>query len=178
MTEYDLQLVDTLETSEYITGELSDDDLDIPAHMVPPNPEDADILPSQSHPSYPYGNPNSSKHPSSRPRLPKDLTSRALYQDGGSQRSDMNAALLWKDLAMDILLPVDEEKEAERRAATARKMASGAAANHQTHAQQHQQPADQTLEEEDEGDEDDDEENDENGNEEEDDEDEEGSFEE
>jgi hypothetical protein len=59
MTSHDLQILDTLGTSDYINGELSDDgeqynvfvmvmsiqldaELDIPPHMVPPNPDDSD----------------------------------------------------------------------------------------------------------------------------------------
>jgi hypothetical protein len=59
MTSQDLQILDTLGTSDYIKGELSDDgkrsqifilwlsaysilELDIPPHMIPPNPDDSD----------------------------------------------------------------------------------------------------------------------------------------
>lgn len=59
MTEYDLDVLDTIGTTDYITGELSDTgalshlgmlspnlpcqiEVDIPAHMVPPNPDDSD----------------------------------------------------------------------------------------------------------------------------------------
>ena len=68
MTANDLKVLDTVETLEYMSGELSDEELDIPAHMIPPNPDDSDILPSQVHPSYPYGNPTSIKHPRSEER--------------------------------------------------------------------------------------------------------------
>jgi hypothetical protein len=60
MTRNDIQILDTLDTPEYIKGELSDDgwslnqvcfnmlrpslELDIPPHMVPPNPDDSDSL--------------------------------------------------------------------------------------------------------------------------------------
>ena len=43
------------------------------------------------------------------------------YAGGG-----VNGSLRWRDLALDRLLPVDEEKEEAERAAQARKMASGA----------------------------------------------------
>ena len=46
------------------------------------------------------------------------------YAGGG-----VNGTLRWKDLALDILLPVDKEKEDAEKAAHARKMASGATAN-------------------------------------------------
>jgi len=158
MTEHELKVIDTIDSLEYISGEISDDDLDIPAHMIPPNPDDSDILPSQVHPSYPYGNPTNIRHPAARPRPPYDPTSRALFEDMGYAGGGVNGALRWKDLALERLLPVNEQKEEMRRAAEARKMANGATA--QVHHQQPQQPpaplagaADQTIEEEDEGEE-------------------------
>ncbi|KAF8449323.1 hypothetical protein L210DRAFT_2658672 [Boletus edulis BED1] len=129
MTEHDLRVIDTIDSLEYISGEISDDDLDIPAHMIPPNPDDSDILPSQVHPSYPYGNPTNIRHPAARPRPPYDPTSRALFEDMGYGGGGVNGALRWKDLAMEQLLPVDEEKEEMKRAAEARKMANGATAD-------------------------------------------------
>lgn len=91
------------------------------------------------------------------------------YAGGGA-----NGTLRWKDLALDILLPVDHEKEEAERAVQARKMASGATANqHQGPAQPQlppqQQlppppPVDTTMEEED-AEDDDENENDENGDE-------------
>ncbi|KAJ7233032.1 hypothetical protein C8J57DRAFT_168850 [Mycena rebaudengoi] len=129
MTNYDFQVLDTLETSDYLKGELASDDLNIPAHMVPPDPDDSDILPSQAHPSYPYGNPTNVKHPASRPRPPYDPSSRALFEDMGYAGGGVNGALRWRDLAMDQLLPVDEDKEEAKRAMEARKMASGASSS-------------------------------------------------
>ncbi|KAG5352407.1 hypothetical protein C0989_002438 [Termitomyces sp. Mn162] len=155
MTKHDLHILDTIETTEYMKGELSDDELDIPPHMVPPNPDDSDILPSQVHPSYPYGNPTNIKHPAARPRPPYDPSSRALFEDMGYGGGGINGALRWKDLAMDELLPVDETKEQAKRAMQARKMASGAS-NHNPQPPQHQapqNPPDQTIDEEDEEDE-------------------------
>ncbi|KIJ65206.1 hypothetical protein HYDPIDRAFT_39830 [Hydnomerulius pinastri MD-312] len=159
MTDHDLKVIDTIDSLEYISGELSDDELDIPAHMVPPNPDDSDILPSQVHPSYPYGNPTNIKHPAARPRPPYDPTSRALFEDMGYAGGGVNGALRWRDLALERLLPVDEQKEEMKRAAEARKMANGATS--QPHHQPQQQPplpppgaADQTIDEDD-GDEDD-----------------------
>lgn len=158
MTEHDLKVLDTIDSPEYISGELSDDELDIPAHMIPPNPDDSDILPSQVHPSYPYGNPTIIKHPAARPRPPYDPTSRALFEDMGYGGGGVNGSLRWRDLALDRLLPVNEEKEEIRRAAEARKMANGATS--QSQQQQQQQPppqpgvGDQTIDEEDEEEED------------------------
>lgn len=157
MTRHDLQILDTVETAEYMKGELSDDELDIPPHMVPPNPDDSDILPSQVHPSYPYGNPTNIKHPAARPRPPYDPSSRALFEDMGYAGGGINGALRWRDLALDELLPIDEEKEEAKRAIQARKMANSGTSNHNPQPQQQQNPgqgqANQTLEEEDEDDE-------------------------
>ncbi|KAJ3491373.1 hypothetical protein NLI96_g753 [Meripilus lineatus] len=148
MTQNDLDILDTIGTSDYFTGELSDSgtvprneyaessrftslaDIDIPSHMVPPNPDDSDVLPSQVHPSYPYGNPTNIKHPAAKPRRPYDPSSRALFEDMGYAGGGVNGSLRWKDLALDLLLPVDEEKEEAEKAAQARKMASGVTANH------------------------------------------------
>ncbi|KIP09280.1 hypothetical protein PHLGIDRAFT_126435 [Phlebiopsis gigantea 11061_1 CR5-6] len=126
MTDYDLDVLDTIGTTDYMTGELSDTEVDIPPHMVPPNPDDSDVLPSQVHPSYPYGNPTHVKHPASLPRRPYDPSSRALFEDMGYAGGGVNGSLRWRDLALDQLLPVDEEKEEAERAVQARKMASGA----------------------------------------------------
>ena len=115
------------------------------------------VLPSQVHPSYPYGNPTNIKHPAARPRPPYDPSSRALFEDMGYGGGGVNGALRWRDLALDELLPVDEEKEAALRAMQARKMASGTS-NHnpQPHAQQlpPQPPQDQTIDEEEDEDDD------------------------
>jgi len=169
MTRHDLQILNTLETADYMKGELSDDELDIPPHMVPPNPDDSDILPSQVHPSYPYGNPTNIKHPAARPRPPYDPSSRALFEDMGYAGGGVNGALRWRDLALDELLPIDDEKEAAKRAMQARKMASGAS-NHNPQPQQQQQPPqlpqDQTVEELDEDDNEEEEEEESEGDEE------------
>ncbi|KAJ3555129.1 hypothetical protein NM688_g2747 [Phlebia brevispora] len=163
MTPEDLEVLDTIGTMDYISGDLSDTDIDVPAFMKPPNPDDSDVLPSEVHPSYPFGNPNSLKHPASRPRRPWDPSSRALFEDMGYAGGGVNGSLRWRDLALDILLPVDEEKEEAERAAHARKMASGIATSHPhpPHAMPQPQavpPAQTTVEEMDE----DDAENDEN----------------
>ncbi|KAJ3511238.1 hypothetical protein NLJ89_g4215 [Agrocybe chaxingu] len=177
MTNYDLLIIDTIETSEYIKGDLSDDDVAIPTHMIPPNPDESDILPSQMHPSYPYGNPNHKKHPAAKPRAIYDPHSRALFEDMRYGGGGVNGSLRWKDLALEELLPVDEAREEAKRAMQARKMASGAS-NNNPQAQQHpnQAPQAQPAEEDDDDDED---ENDENVNEsiDDDDEDDEGEEE-
>ena len=95
------------------------------------------------------------------------------YAGGG-----INGSLRWRDLGLEDLLPVDEEKEEAKRAMLARKMASGANNNPQT--QQVHNPAqaqqDQLIEEgegedenEDEDEDEDEDENDENNIDEEDD---------
>jgi hypothetical protein len=80
----------------------------------------------------------------------------------------INGALRWRDLALDELLPLDEEKEELKKAAEARKLASGTSSNQpQPHPHQHQQATqDQTMDEDEEDDE-----NDENDDNDEDDED-------
>ncbi|PCH38057.1 hypothetical protein WOLCODRAFT_130651 [Wolfiporia cocos MD-104 SS10] len=130
MTKHDIEVIDTIGTSDYLKGEISDDEVDIPPHMVPPNPEDSDVLPSQVHPSYPFGNPLHIKHPAAKPRRPYDPTSRALFEDMGYAGGGVNGSLRWKDLALDILYPVDEAREEAEKAAQARKLASGVSANH------------------------------------------------
>ena len=128
-------------------------------------------MPSQVHPSYPYGNPTNIKHPSSKPRPPYDPSSRALFEDMGYAGGGINGSLRWRDLGLEDLLPVDEEKEEAQRAIQARKLANGANNNPQT--QQVHNPAqaqqDQLNEEEeevevDEDEDEDEDENDENNN--------------
>ncbi|KAJ7173511.1 hypothetical protein C8R46DRAFT_1083035 [Mycena filopes] len=156
MSTYDLQVLDTLESGDYLKGNLASDDLTIPPHMVPPDPDDSDILPSQAHPSYPYGNPTNVKHPASRPRPPYDPSSRALFEDMGYDGGGVNGALRWRDLAMEYLLPLDETKEEAMRAVEARKMTTGG--SNTTAPQMTGMGQDQTV------DEDEDDENDENEN--------------
>ncbi|KAJ8692924.1 hypothetical protein PTI98_010189 [Pleurotus ostreatus] len=128
MAKGDLETLQTLETPDYIKGEISDDEMDFPTYMVPPNPDDSDILPSQVHPSYPYGNPTNPRHPAMKPRPLYDPMSKALFQDMGYD-GGVTGALRWKDLALEELLPIDEAKEEAVRAELARKMASGSASN-------------------------------------------------
>ena len=126
------------------------------------------------HPSYPYGNPTNIKHPAARPRPPYDPTSRALFEDMGYAGGGINGTLRWRDLALDELLPVDEEREEALRAIQARKMASGAPGHNPQPQHQHQAQADQTIDEdEDEDDEDEEEDEDEDDEDDDDDDDEE-----
>ncbi|KAJ7441864.1 hypothetical protein FB451DRAFT_1355434 [Mycena latifolia] len=139
MSAYDFQVLDTLESADCLKGELAD--LNIPPHMVPRTLMIL-ILPSQAHPSYPYGNPTNVEHPASRPCPPYDPSSRhgALFEDMGYDGGGVN------------------EKEEEKRAIEARKMASGAS---NATASQAGMGQDQTAEEDEED------ENDENENDEE-----------
>ena len=108
------------------------------------------------HPSYPYGNPTNIKHPAARPRPPYDPTSRALFEDMGYAGGGINGTLRWRDLALDELLPIDEEREEALRAIQARKMASGTPGHN---PQPQHQPQAQAIDEdeEEEGDDNDDE---------------------
>ncbi|GAA6010771.1 hypothetical protein JCM10207_005834 [Rhodosporidiobolus poonsookiae] len=47
------------EDDERLGWDLPDDDIQVPLHLLPPyqDEDDETILPSQAHPSYPYGNP-------------------------------------------------------------------------------------------------------------------------
>ncbi|RXW20445.1 hypothetical protein EST38_g5401 [Candolleomyces aberdarensis] len=161
MTRNELLTLDTIDTPEYIKGELDDNELEIPPHMVPPNPDDSDsahvYLPSQVHPSYPYGNPTSIKHPAVKPRIPYDPTSRALFEDMGFAGGGVNGQFRWKELALDQLLPIDEEREEQKRAAQARKMATGTTSHAPTTQQRGQTQAEGDNEDEDDEDEEDEE---------------------
>ena len=43
MTRHDLQIIDTIDTPEYMKEDEALE-LDIPPHMVPPNPDDSDSV--------------------------------------------------------------------------------------------------------------------------------------
>ena len=90
------------------------------------------MLPSVVHPSYPFGNPLSTKHPASRPKRPFEPSSRALFEDMVPLGAGVNGFLRWKELGLDTLLPVDEEAEKKVQAEQARKMANGAPAHQQS----------------------------------------------
>ncbi|KAI0079098.1 hypothetical protein K474DRAFT_1770524 [Panus rudis PR-1116 ss-1] len=156
MTDHELEVVDTIGSPDYLDFKMNVENVDVPPHMRPPNPEETEVLPSRMHPSYPYGNPFNPKHPANLPRIPYDPASRALFEDMGFGGGGVNGSMRWKELGLDLLLPVDREKEDAEKAAQARKMASG------THhppppppVQEHPQPQvapDPTDDEEDEDD--------------------------
>ncbi|CAE6350226.1 unnamed protein product [Rhizoctonia solani] len=102
--------------------------IDVPSHQVPPDPNDSDTLPSQVHPSYPYGNPTKPSHPVAFEPLGRG-SSRAYYDDMRFERLRRLDRLRWTNLALDLLLPIDHEREEALKAAAARRAASGAAAN-------------------------------------------------
>lgn len=112
--------------------------------MIPPNPDDSDRkshvyrikdmsehsdtvlgLPSHVHVSYPYGDPTRLTHPAAQPNRVMDPNSRYLYDETGGVGS-ANVGMVWRDLALDILLPKDATKEEAERAAKARRLANGA----------------------------------------------------
>ena len=109
----------------------------------------APVLPSQVHPSYPYGNPLSVKHPAALPRRPYDPTSRALFEDMGYGGGGVNGSIRWKDLALELLFPVDQAREDAEKAAQARQMASGTANNHPPAQPQPAQNNNATVEDDD-----------------------------
>jgi len=145
MTPSDLRTLDTLEGPDYMDGYLSDEDLDIPPGTKPPNPEESELLPSVVHPSYPFGNPLSIKHPASRPKRPFEPSSRALFEDMVPLGAGVNGFLRWKELGLDTLLPVDEEAEKKAQAEQARKMANGAPTHQQPSAPPPQPAQRQTV---------------------------------
>jgi len=87
-------------------------------------------LPSNVHISYPYGDPTRLTHPASQANRYLDPNSRAIYDDTGAGGAatgmgNVNVGMVWKDLALDLLLPVDPAKEEAARAAKARRLANG-----------------------------------------------------
>ncbi|KAG8801807.1 hypothetical protein FRC17_006543, partial [Serendipita sp. 399] len=98
--------------------------LQIPPYMIPPDPDDTECLPSNIHISYPYGDPTRLNHPANQANRRIDPNSRAIYDDTGGN-GNTNVGLVWKDLGLDILLPVDPVKEEAARAAKARRLANG-----------------------------------------------------
>lgn len=111
------------------------------------------------HPSYPFGNPLSIKHPASRPKRPFEPSSRALFEDMVPLGAGINGFLRWKELGLDTLLPIDEDAERKAQAEQARKMANGAPTHQQSTGpppqpvgMQRQTAETQTDEEGDEGD--------------------------
>ncbi|KAF8522994.1 hypothetical protein JB92DRAFT_3110302 [Gautieria morchelliformis] len=118
------ELIGSLDELTELDEELLGEELDIPIHAIPPNPDDCEALPSQVHPSYPYGDPTNVDHPASRPRTDGDPASRTLFVDSMYTRA-ATATLRWDDLALDHLLPLVKEKVKIDTAAAAREFAPG-----------------------------------------------------
>ncbi|QRV74167.1 hypothetical protein RhiJN_02181 [Ceratobasidium sp. AG-Ba] len=134
MSSFTLSGLDDLER-DWLEGSLKPDSpneelkaIDVPAHQVPPDPNDSDTLPSQVHPSYPYGNPTKPSHPVAVEPLGRG-SSRTYYDDMRFEKLRRLDRLRWTNLALDLLLPVDHEKEEALKAAAARRAASGATGN-------------------------------------------------
>ncbi|CAG8523306.1 15187_t:CDS:2 [Acaulospora colombiana] len=125
MTEAEIDSLEHLDDADYWDYAISDEELQIPPYMIPPDPDDNDCLPSSVHISYPYGDPTRLTHPATQPNRVVDPNSRALYDEQGGIAS-VNTGLLWKDLALDLLLPHNPAKEEAARAAKARRLANGA----------------------------------------------------
>ncbi|KAF8605959.1 hypothetical protein BDV93DRAFT_604964 [Ceratobasidium sp. AG-I] len=130
MSSFTLNGLDDLER-DWLEGSLKPDTIDVPTHQIPPDPNDSDTLPSQVHPSYPYGNPTKPSHPVAVEPLGRG-SSRTYYDDMRFEKLRRLDRLRWTNLALDLLLPVDHEKEEAMKAAAARRAASGATANNQS----------------------------------------------
>lgn len=125
MTEAEIDNLDHIDDADYWDHALSDEELQIPPNMVPPDPDDSDRLPSNVHVSYPYGDPTRLTHPAAQANRVMDANSRDLYDETGGI-GNVNVGMVWRDLALDFLLPKDTTKEEAERAAKARRLANGA----------------------------------------------------
>ncbi|KAF9506399.1 hypothetical protein BS47DRAFT_1352829 [Hydnum rufescens UP504] len=150
MTAEKIASFDFHDEIDFVLEEEADIALDIPEEHLPPDPDDADCLPSQIHTSYPYGNPTKLTHPAALGTYPfglghAHLYSQITYSPIGPQNavsanhpptsassvvySSSLGPLKWDDLALDELLPVDPKKIEAEIAAKARRSATGAAQN-------------------------------------------------
>ncbi|GAA5952712.1 hypothetical protein JCM3765_002253 [Sporobolomyces pararoseus] len=74
------------QVDDMLDWELPDDDISVPNHLLPPfqDEDDETLLPSQTHPSYPYGNPY---------RLHSSLsTSTSLYPSSSNPSSSSSSS--------------------------------------------------------------------------------------
>jgi len=119
MTDGQLQQIDDgLDIEDY---ELEFEGVDVPIEFLPPEPDDEDRLPSQIHPSYPYGNPTKAPHPSTAGTVPMGiLGARALFEDVAIERKGFQTRPNWSDLGLDQLYRVDPERVEAAAAAAAR----------------------------------------------------------
>lgn len=127
-------------------------------------------LPGMMHPSYPQGNPTSTRRRMKIARNIYDPTAKAQLEEFKVERTGIYAGLRWRELALNKLLPPDEDKIRADRATQARKMASGASSQqappHPTQYTQQTAAQQQAPEDDDESDEDEEDDDDEEGDEE------------
>jgi len=114
-----LDFFEELEETSTI-GNVDDDEIEIPIGAMPPDPDDGDNLPSQIHPSFPYGNPFKDKTLIATAFTTHGMSTRALYEDAEYEGVGRKSRRRWKDLGLDMLLPPDTIKEEEARAKAAR----------------------------------------------------------
>ncbi|KAG8855403.1 hypothetical protein FRB96_007061 [Tulasnella sp. 330] len=101
-------------------GKVDEDEIEIPIGAMPPDPDDGDNLPSQIHPSFPYGNPFKDKTLIATAFTRHGMSTRALYEDAEFEGVGRRSTRRWKDLGLDILLPPDPVTEEEAKAKAAR----------------------------------------------------------
>jgi len=101
-------------------GKVDEDDIEIPLDAMPPDPDEGDNLPSQIHPSFPYGNPFKDKTLLASSSTRHGMSTKALYEDAAYEGAGRKNKLRWKDLGMDMLLPPDPVKDEEAKARAAR----------------------------------------------------------
>jgi len=118
-----MDLIDEF-TEKSIVGRVDDDDVEIPFGAMPPDPDDGDNLPSQVHPSFPYGNPFKDKRLRYAAQPTHSMSTRALYEDGDVEGLGLKAKRRWKDIGLDMLLPADPVNDEEAKAKAARNQAN------------------------------------------------------
>ncbi|KAG9012188.1 hypothetical protein FRB94_006556 [Tulasnella sp. JGI-2019a] len=101
-------------------GKVDEDEIEIPIGAMPPDPDDGDNLPSQIHPSFPYGNPFKEKTLIATAFTRNGMSTRALYEDAEFEGVGRRTTRRWKDLGLDVLLPPDPVTEEEAKAKAAR----------------------------------------------------------
>jgi len=101
-------------------GKVDEDEIEIPIGAMPPDPDDGDNLPSQIHPSFPYGNPFKDKTLIATVFTRHGMSTRALYEDAEFEGVGWRSTRRWKDLGLDVLLPPDPVTEEEAKAKAAR----------------------------------------------------------
>ncbi|KDQ13012.1 hypothetical protein BOTBODRAFT_175888 [Botryobasidium botryosum FD-172 SS1] len=148
MTDDQLASLDFFDDEEFM-ADLGKDNIEVPEHLVPPDPDDGDNLPSQVHPSYPYGNPTRTSFPAYN-AAPLGPITRSLYEDARFMEGSNNGHLRWGDIALDRLLPVDPRKVEADKAASARRAANGVGQGNNPSAQQPHQAEQQEMSDEEE----------------------------